>query len=172
MAWWLASRRDLIPEIWVQMVRNLHRSLSAKVSTIIHRGRWYWPRQQNPTIMEIMNETPVNFLPDPGSSDSVFWSLSVGREHTARSAWRAFRDPNPPFPWHKVIWFKHHNQGGPLVSGYLFWLQRMDSHLGICRYIPNAVSASGIMNPTLISYFPVAVLNKFGRLSLSSKWDQ
>ncbi|KAI8560676.1 hypothetical protein RHMOL_Rhmol04G0275900 [Rhododendron molle] len=87
------------------VVAQRGRALRTKVDSIIDQGFWKWPRQRNRFIMEIIRETPIDFFPNPSSSDKVVWTLTKDGIFTAKSAWEACRHRNAFQPWHTLVWF-------------------------------------------------------------------
>ncbi|KAI8556569.1 hypothetical protein RHMOL_Rhmol05G0263900 [Rhododendron molle] len=68
--------------------------------------------------MNIIRQTPADFLPNPSVPDRVIWTLTSDGNFSAKSAWEACRHRNSFQPWHTLVWF---SQGVPRWS-FIAWL--------------------------------------------------
>lgn len=91
-----------------RVIYNLGRSLSAKVSRIIFRGEWKWPRRRSPVIREITENTPEHLIPEEGLENSVFWTLMPDGRFSTHSALYALRASRSVVRCFNIGWFKNH----------------------------------------------------------------
>lgn len=96
----------------------------------------------------------TNVFPDPNVPDQVNWNLKDTNTYTVRSAWQVIRDSKPPFPWYKVIWFKHHTPRCAFIQrlAVLTRLSTKDLLLVEGRWILNVVSVLDKKNPIPYSH--------------------
>lgn len=87
------------------MIYNSGRSLSIRVESIIHDGRWIWPRHRNRITKQIIEPTPPDFLPNPQVEDEVLWTPSTTGFYATKSVWDAIRPIGQKKPWCSVVWF-------------------------------------------------------------------
>lgn len=74
------------------------------MESIIHDGRWLWPRHRNRITRQIIEATPPDFLPSPQVEDEVLWTPTTG-SYTTKSAWDAIRPIGQKKPWCSIVWF-------------------------------------------------------------------
>lgn len=87
------------------IVPNRGRALRAKVSSIIVQGSWHCPRQRSRVMMEVMRQTPANFLPNSSTKDKVIWTLSLDRCYSVKTTWEACRHLYSFKHWLSFVWF-------------------------------------------------------------------
>lgn len=103
---WLDNWHPLGPLYLVSGDRirfNMGRNLHAKVSSVIVDSRWNWPRSRSSVTQEIMQATPVSFVPYPERDDRVIWSVSPSGEYSSKSAWLAINEEF--LRWIGIGWF-------------------------------------------------------------------
>lgn len=91
------------------IVFNMRRSLTAKVSSIIHNG----PRGRNRITLKIMEQTPSALLPNKDQEDNVKWLPHSSESFSIKSAWEAIRHTYPPQNWY--------GKGSMCLDGHLFY---------------------------------------------------
>lgn len=98
----------LYPTLGDNVVNNFGRSLQAKVSSrsIIHNGKWSWPRLRNMVIQTILRQNPSDFEPECDRDEHVVWLPHPSGIYSARSAWETIIFRLPVQNWTKVVWFK------------------------------------------------------------------
>lgn len=81
------------------MVYNLGRSLLSRVTSIIHKGDWRWPRPRNRFTQYISRHTPSNLKPVCELEDDVVWLPHKSGGYTANSAWESISATYPKPNW-------------------------------------------------------------------------
>lgn len=82
-----------------EVVYNLGRSLLSRVTSIIHKGDWRWPRPRNRLTQYISRHTPSNLKPVCELEDDVVWLPHKSGGYTANSAWESISATYPKPNW-------------------------------------------------------------------------
>ena len=99
-----------------RVVHNLGRSLSAKVTSIIHNGSWKLPTLRNRDIQQIMVNNLATLHPKVHCPDKVVW-IHTSREYSSKSAWNVIRPVRNNVSWYIIVWFNQNYPSRLLLSG-------------------------------------------------------
>lgn len=95
----------LIEVFGERMIYDSGLGRNAMVADIIREGTWRWPLFLSVDWMDLIELTPLSFLPNVENEDRLVWDDDVHGLFSVRRAWDVFRVKRSKVMWYKSVWF-------------------------------------------------------------------